>query len=1766
MNIPFNFTVNDTQASSAIDKVIKKIEELGARTKKASSAKVSDIISPATLKAASQKFPELDLSSITNNLDKQIKNLTMGAVSDIQRDMLSLISGLSKLPKSAETSAAYKELDSALLQFNASRKLAVSPLKIEAKTLEKLSTSFAKIYSKSSAFSVAGLNVGDLSKKSLPELLSGIQSISSLFSSNFENLLKGRLSSLAVSLSTYETAPSVQGVSLINAELNNISEIIDGAFTNLLRARSEKAAKLLEQRRANREARLAASAVPDEPSFEKIGQSLVSGSVDSAKLISDLRTIGTSIKTTDEYTRVLTNEFSQVEKLIKNSALPDAQKAELKEGIEKLRVELADFFNTGAKEAETTAKVVDTATTEVKAEGKKARERVSTSTKKSKSKAKEAEPTPAPAPPPPPSPPAPPKPPVTPPSGSEGGEEDGSRRRRRRVLSEVDAAEKEINTALKRFSSFFNNITTTLRSTTKAANIETGGITTLDNFDTQLKVYTTQIGNFVKNANDYFNNVAIGGKKVAPDLFAQSVDIQSIANLPTVQARSQRINDIISTFSGQLGLKGEQQAAFEATLSRSLLELTSRYNSLSRSATTLNKESVDLAKSQANTLIQQNKYEDALDLLNKVQIQTIKRTADGRFERQSSVLGDIGFNVKDLTAAGLTKSQAQAIVKQYQGIQAEITKLKDIRRQDGSTGGGLGFNLPGFARFAGQALTAFSFLQFTIGTAVQTLTQFVDQANRLEKASATVSALSGNFTKYTQVLNIAQVQQAKFGGTLEEQLQGLSSLVPISKRYNVSLEQLDNIARRLAIIDPLQGFSGASIALKEFFSGDITSLSRRFEIDRATLNSIKEAGDRAEQLQELDKVLSQLGISQAVLEARTNTAAASFDRASAAWNNYTTLLGQQTQTVLRPAADAIAEFFGFAGDELEQNLANSQKYQDIIVNLRKVSNEARLLGMATSEINFDGFVSDGNSAFTQLETNSATSTREIILLKDSINTVIEDLNKIREDNGDTPFALLTADTKAAREEVYALGLAFKNLPIESIEKILSNRMNTGFLGSKPSDLAYTDFVDNYAKTLELLPGYSDLSFQQKQQNRVNLGDIFQTTQVSDADKLAAVEYSNQFLEIVKDEAFGSKAKQFISQNARLFGGDQFKNLTDRDKVIKYFTTLYEDVASGSKSVADLANEFNRLAETQIPVIKNTQVIINGIYDITDQLNKIEEPSKNLENATNLYNESLSVTKKFATDLYNAEMKNLALRYVAADLVEKNLISQDIRSRKLLQTNEEITATESMKLRAIYNADRAQAQFVLNQNKSVSAVQALNSLYGQLNISLEEAAKLAVEFSSSLSGITTGTLLPNLSLQDQLSFNRMALMGQVPGLAPQNQTDATNLLGTIFGNVLQLGEESSKTGESRAKRLADLEEKYIEDKRKAEEDYEKDRTRMAEEYEKRRKELLRESEVGKRESRSGFYRSLMGTEGLTDEQMQQASADYERLFQQASELRNQGEFQKAQALLSTGVEEILNRIQVQEDIAAEKQNIIDADEEIADLQKDLAKAKEQDDRAEIQRKIAKANQDKLDAENRIKQIEGVAKLQEDTDAQKIKDAKTLEETITTNYETELANRKKEYDEKLLEMETEYKKSVKNMSEADNTRAKKQLVNIMDLLMIQDYANSVMQQAQAELTYGPGSSQATAAKAIAEANRTATKIYFDNTGSVLAKDFETYANLIENQLQASDIQSGGGTKTPAKSPTIVATDANTDATKLNTLAVQRLNQILSGPNKSLYRIPE
>jgi chromosome segregation ATPase len=108
-----------------------------------------------------------------------------------------------------------------------------------------------------------------------------------------------------------------------------------------------------------------------------------------------------------------------------------------------------------------------------------------------------------------------------------------------------------------------------------------------------------------------------------------------------------------------------------------------------------------------------------------------------------------------------------------------------------------------FFKLAG-AITKLTVAYGAITSVANVFKEAISAGNELEKQEASFAALSGSAELYAQNMGVAKSQQDRFGGSLKDNLEGLSGFVNLSKRTGIALDDLANTARAMAIIDPAQ--------------------------------------------------------------------------------------------------------------------------------------------------------------------------------------------------------------------------------------------------------------------------------------------------------------------------------------------------------------------------------------------------------------------------------------------------------------------------------------------------------------------------------------------------------------------------------------------------------------------------------------------------------------------------------------------------------------------------------------------------------------------------------------------------------------------------------------------------------------------------------------------------------------------------------------------------------------------------------------------------
>lgn len=198
-------------------------------------------------------------------------------------------------------------------------------------------------------------------------------------------------------------------------------------------------------------------------------------------------------------------------------------------------------------------------------------------------------------------------------------------------------------------------------------------------------------------------------------------------------------------------------------------------------------------------------------------------------QRSSGFFGNIGKSITQAFRGG--KSDSDQFFKDSEAGIARLDKgFSGLRESAKSVfqgiGQGIGEHLFDFATKGVEAFKGGLF----------------DLNNEMEAAAAKINA----FTKDSQVtgdlLKYVNSEAAKTPFSFQDMANAVGSLLPVSRSAKVSIQDMIKQAEILAASNPMQGFEGATMALREAVSGDFTSIEERFDISRTTIQKWKDAG------------------------------------------------------------------------------------------------------------------------------------------------------------------------------------------------------------------------------------------------------------------------------------------------------------------------------------------------------------------------------------------------------------------------------------------------------------------------------------------------------------------------------------------------------------------------------------------------------------------------------------------------------------------------------------------------------------------------------------------------------------------------------------------------------------------------------------------------------------------------------------------------------------------------------------------------------------
>lgn len=301
-------------------------------------------------------------------------------------------------------------------------------------------------------------------------------------------------------------------------------------------------------------------------------------------------------------------------------------------------------------------------------------------------------------------------------------------------------------------------------------------------------------------------------------------------------------------------------------------------------------------------------------------------TSSGGNPSTNIVAGKVIIDVSDISRAGQVATQGVKVIVeklQFLGNEADKTAPKtvaatkqiavgvgaasaEIEKSAGKVGANaskLGTNLNKIAdefdkssrrirlsaEMMGNRLTQFGQSMAGIGLGSAGIAVIgLRTADSLKATDIRFNAILKSSEKVRAVMAAIKEQAIAFGLPVNQAVQQFGGLLTYLKGGTEEMKRLISVTSRLTILDPQQGFEGATFALREAFSGSLTSLAARFEISKEKLRELM-AQNGGDLIKALDTIVSQMGITEEAAKQMSGTFTNQFkalaDEASVTFGN-----------------------------------------------------------------------------------------------------------------------------------------------------------------------------------------------------------------------------------------------------------------------------------------------------------------------------------------------------------------------------------------------------------------------------------------------------------------------------------------------------------------------------------------------------------------------------------------------------------------------------------------------------------------------------------------------------------------------------------------------------------------------------------------------------------------------------------------------------------------------------------------------------------------
>lgn len=184
----------------------------------------------------------------------------------------------------------------------------------------------------------------------------------------------------------------------------------------------------------------------------------------------------------------------------------------------------------------------------------------------------------------------------------------------------------------------------------------------------------------------------------------------------------------------------------------------------------------------------------------------------------------------------------------------------------------------------------------------------IDYNKTLELAERQIFGLTKSHEETAAALAVARTEADKGRGTYAGLAASMAGLIPIAKQTGMTLQALTETAEILAAINPAEGITGATVALANAASGDLTSVIDRFNLNTKAIQKYRDQG--VPNIEAVRKAMTDLGYDTKFMEEANKSATKQGEV-------FVDNLNRMAAAIGRPAFDAAAAKLGEWNKQLQ---------------------------------------------------------------------------------------------------------------------------------------------------------------------------------------------------------------------------------------------------------------------------------------------------------------------------------------------------------------------------------------------------------------------------------------------------------------------------------------------------------------------------------------------------------------------------------------------------------------------------------------------------------------------------------------------------------------------------------------------------------------------------------------------------------------------------------------------------------------------------------